>query len=194
MFNVILFGAPGSGKGTQSEKLIQAYQFLHLSTGDILRNEIANNTPLGIEAKSIMAEGKLVSDNIVIGMIKNKVNDNLNVNGFLFDGFPRTIEQAKSLDNLLAEKNTTIHIVICLDVAEPELKKRLLERGKVSGRPDDVNETIIAQRVEEYHNRTSLVANYYKQFNKVVHVQGEGKIEDIYASIKQHITRLQSLS
>lgn len=180
MFNLILFGPPGSGKGTQSEKLIAKYGLKHLSTGDILRSEIANQTPLGIEAKKIMDKGELVPDEVVIGMISSALDGNPNVKGFLFDGFPRTPAQAQALDKLLELKKTAIAIMIALNVSEEELAKRLMKRGETSGRSDDTNETIIRARITEYRNKTAVVADYYKQFNKVVTVKGEGSIDDIF--------------
>src|SRR5690606_2944871 len=135
MLNLVLFGPPGAGKGTQSQKLIEKYQLIHLSTGDLLRNEIANGTELGLEAKKLMDEGKLVPDEVVIGMISNKLRENANVKGFIFDGFPRTVAQAEALDNLLASHNQRISTMIALEVDDVELEKRLLLRGKDSGRP-----------------------------------------------------------
>jgi len=147
MFNIILFGPPGSGKGTQSEKLIAAYGLKHLSTGDLLRSEIARKTPLGIEAKSLMDKGHLVPDEVVVGMISSALDENPQAKGFLFDGFPRTVAQSESLDKLLKLKNTEIGVVLALDVSEEELVKRLLHRGLTSGRSDDTNETIIRARI-----------------------------------------------
>ena len=146
MFNIILFGPPGSGKGTQSEKIIAAYGLIHLSTGDILRREISAGTPLGLEAKSLMDKGILVPDEVVVGMISSALDNNPGAKGFLFDGFPRTEAQSIALDKLLAEKNTAIGVVLALDVSRDELLKRLLQRGLTSGRSDDTNETIIRQK------------------------------------------------
>ena len=151
MFNLILFGPPGSGKGTQSEKLIAKYGLKHLSTGDLLRSEIAAKTPLGLEAKSIMDKGHLVPDEVVIGMISSALENNPNAKGFLFDGFPRTGAQAEALDKLLALKETSIAAMLALDVSEEELVKRLLKRGETSGRSDDTNENVIRARIVEYH-------------------------------------------
>lgn len=187
MFNIILFGPPGSGKGTQSEKLITAYGLKHLSTGDLLRNEIAAQTPLGLEAKAFMDKGQLVPDEVVIGMISSALDQNPQAKGFLFDGFPRTEAQSIALDKLLRLKNTEIGVVLALDVSEEELVKRLLNRGKTSGRSDDTNETVIRARITEYQQKTTVVANYYATFNKVVHVKGEGSVDDIFGALRSEI-------
>ncbi len=183
MFNLILFGPPGSGKGTQSEKLIEKYGLKHLSTGDLLRSEIAAQTPLGLEAKKLMDKGHLVPDEVVIGMISTALDTNPQAKGFLFDGFPRTVAQAEALDKLLKLKNTQINVMISLLVAEEELVKRLLNRGLTSGRSDDTNEEVIRARIVEYRNKTSVVADYYKKFDKFSEVKGEGSIDEIFASI-----------
>ena len=189
MFNIILFGPPGSGKGTQSQNLISRYGLKHLSTGDLLRSEIANQTPLGIEAKNFMDKGQLVPDEVVIGMISTALETNPNVSGFLFDGFPRTDAQAEALDKLLNLKKTSIAIMIALDVSEDELVKRLLNRGQSSGRSDDGDEKIIRSRIEEYEAKTKSVADYYKQFNKVVHVKGEGNVSEIFEALCLEINK-----
>jgi len=183
MFNLILFGPPGSGKGTQSEKLIARFGLKHLSTGDILRSEIKNGTPLGLEAKNLMDQGKLVPDAVVIGMIRAALEHNPNAKGFLFDGFPRTNAQADALDALLAEKNTSIHVVLALQVSISELVKRLLNRGLTSNRTDDRDESIIGSRIEEYERKTAAVADHYKKFNKVVYIPGEGSVEEIFGKL-----------
>ena len=180
MFNLILFGPPGSGKGTQSEKLIARYGLKHLSTGDLLRNEICRQTVLGKEAQNFMDKGQLVPDEVVIGMISSALDENPEAKGFLFDGFPRTPAQAEALDNLLALKQAPIAAMLALDVSEEELIKRLLKRGETSGRSDDNNENVIRARIVEYRNKTAVVADYYKQFDKVVMVKGEGTIDDIF--------------
>ena len=180
MFNLILFGPPGSGKGTQSERLIAKYGLKHLSTGDLLRNEIAGQTPLGMAVKNLMAEGKLVPDEIVIEMIDAAIENNTRVNGFLFDGFPRTTAQAEALDKLLAQKGTEIAIVLALQVSQEELIKRLLNRGRTSDRSDDVNEEVIAARISEYEKKTAAVAEHYKKFGKVEYIKGEGNVDDIF--------------
>ena len=180
MFNLILFGPPGSGKGTQSEKLIAKYGLKHLSTGDLLRSEISRQTPLGKEAKSIMDKGQLVPDEVVIGMISSALDANPDARGFLFDGFPRTAAQAEALDKLLELKEAPIAAMLALEVSEDELIKRLLKRGETSGRSDDTNEVVIRARITEYHNKTAVVADYYKKFDKEVMVKGERTIDEIF--------------
>jgi adenylate kinase len=187
MFNLILFGPPGSGKGTQSEKLIARFGLKHLSTGDILRSEIRNGTRLGLEAKSLMDQGKLVPDAVVIGMIRAALENNPQARGFLFDGFPRTNAQADALDDLLAEKNTSINVVLALQVSKSELIKRLLHRGLTSNRTDDRDESIIGSRIEEYERKTAAVADHYKKFNKVVYIPGEGTVEEIFEKLTTEI-------
>lgn len=189
MFNIILFGPPGSGKGTQSTKLIEKYGLKHLSTGDLLRSEIAQQTPLGLEAKNFIDKGQLVPDEVVIGMISTALETNPNVPGFLFDGFPRTATQAEALDKLLQLKKTSIAVMLALDVSEEELVKRLLKRGESSGRSDDTNEAVIRSRIEEYETKTRAVADYYNQFSKVVHLKGEGSIDEIFDSICAEIDK-----
>jgi adenylate kinase len=180
MFNLILFGPPGSGKGTQSEKLIAKYGLKHLSTGDLLRTEIAQQTALGIEAKKIMDKGQLVPDEVVIGMISTALDTNPAAKGFLFDGFPRTAAQAEALDKLLQLKNTAINVMLALEVTQEELVRRLLKRGETSDRSDDTNENVIRERIAVYHSKTSAVADYYKTFNKVVMLKGEGSVDEIF--------------
>ncbi|HXR82997.1 MAG TPA: adenylate kinase [Hanamia sp.] len=193
MFNLILFGPPGSGKGTQSEKLIAKYHLKHLSTGDLLRSEISRKTPLGIEAKMFMDKGNLVPDEVVIGMINDALDQNRNAPGFLFDGFPRTAVQAAELDNLLARKKTCIDVMLALVVSENELIKRLLKRGETSGRTDDNNEIVIRARIAEYHKKTATVADHYEKANKVVMVKGEGTVEEIFARLTSEIDRLMKI-
>jgi len=180
MFNLILFGPPGSGKGTQSEKLMAKYGLKHLSTGDLLRSEIANQTALGMEAKKLMDQGQLVPDEVVIGMIRSALASNPQASGFLFDGFPRTKAQSEALDALLTQYNASINVVLALMVSEEELVKRLLNRGLTSGRSDDSKEDVIRARIIEYHKKTSAVADYYDQFGKVVMVKGEGGVDEIF--------------
>ncbi len=187
MFNLILFGPPGSGKGTQSEKLIAKYNLKHLSTGDLLRSEISRKTPLGLEAKKFMDKGQLVPDEVVIGMISSALDTFPNVRGFLFDGFPRTAAQAEALDRLLALKKLSINVMLALDVTEEELIKRLVKRGETSGRPDDNNEQVIKIRILEYHKKTSPVADHYKKANKVVLIKGEGSVDDIFKRLTKDI-------
>ncbi|MCW3112155.1 MAG: adenylate kinase [Segetibacter sp.] len=189
MFNIILFGPPGSGKGTQSERLISKYGLKHLSTGDILRNEIASQTPLGLEAKNFMDKGQLVPDEVVIGMISSALDNNPKAQGFLFDGFPRTEAQSEALDKLLKLKQTEIGVVLALEVSEEELVKRLLNRGLTSGRSDDNNEAVIRARIIEYHKKTSAVADYYRKFNKVINIPGEGSVDEIFDSLCAEIDK-----
>ncbi len=189
MFNIILFGPPGSGKGTQSEKLISAYGLKHLSTGDLLRGEISNKTPLGLEAKTLIDKGLLVPDEVVIGMISSALDANPGAKGFLFDGFPRTRAQAEALDKLLKLKNTEIGVVLALDVSEEELVNRLMNRGLTSGRSDDTNENIIRERIAEYNRKTSPVADYYREFDKVVKIKGEGTVDEIFELLKKEIDK-----
>lgn len=189
MFNLILFGPPGSGKGTQSEKLIAKYGLKHLSTGDLLRSEISQQTPLGKEAQNFMDKGQLVPDEVVIGMISSALDGNPNAKGFLFDGFPRTAAQAEALDRLLELKKAPIAVMLALEVSEAELIKRLLKRGETSGRSDDNNENVIRARINEYHNKTAIVADYYKQFEKVEMVKGEGSIDEIFDRLCKEIDK-----
>jgi len=188
MLNIVLFGPPGAGKGTQSEKLIEKYGLVHLSTGDILRSEIARGTALGMEAKQIMDRGDLVSDDIVIGMIESKLDANPNANGFIFDGFPRTQAQAVALDDLLQKKGTAISAMLALEVDNEELVKRLLLRGKDSGRPDDANEEIIRNRVNEYNNKTLPLKKYYSEQAKFHSINGIGSIDSIFNQLTERIT------
>jgi adenylate kinase len=187
MFNLILFGPPGSGKGTQSEKIIEKYGLIHLSTGDLLRSQIAQQTPLGLEAKKLMDKGQLVPDEVVVGMISSALDASPEAKGFLFDGFPRTASQAASLDNLLELKEAPISVMLALEVSEAELIKRILKRGESSGRSDDSDETIIAARVKEYKDKTEAVADYYRKTNKVVMIPGEGSIDDIFERLSTEI-------
>ena len=161
MLNLILFGPPGSGKGTQASKLVEKYNLLHISTGDLFRYEMGNDTPLGLKAKEYMSKGELVPDEVTIGMLKNKVDANPDVAGYIFDGFPRTIPQAEALDKLLSEKDHTVSGLLALDVEDEELVKRLLERGKTSGRKDDSDESIIQNRISVYNKETAPIFNFY---------------------------------
>jgi adenylate kinase len=183
MLNIVLFGPPGAGKGTQSEKLIDEYQLVHLSTGDILRAEVAEGTELGREAKKLMDEGSFVPDEIVIEMIRAKLDQNRHAKGFIFDGFPRTANQAKALDKLLAEKNTSITKMISLKVTDEELIKRLLLRGEESGRPDDQDEDIIMNRIQEYNEKTAPLEDYYAAQGKFEAIDGIGDINEIFYAI-----------
>jgi adenylate kinase len=183
MFNLILFGPPGSGKGTQSEKIVEKFGLIHLSTGNLLRQEIADRTPLGLQAKSFMDKGQLVPDEVVIGMIASCVDNNPEAKGFLFDGFPRTVAQAQALDNLLALKKTSITKVIALDVLEEELVARLLKRGETSGRSDDTSEEVIRRRFAVYKDETEPVADYYKHQDKFEVIHGIGTVDEIFKAV-----------
>ncbi|UOQ76194.1 adenylate kinase [Hymenobacter sp. 5516J-16] len=183
MLNLVLFGPPGAGKGTQSQKLIARYNLVHLSTGDLLRAQITQGTELGLRAKKLMDEGLLVPDEVVIGMINSALSDNKQAAGFIFDGFPRTVPQAASLDQLLAQHDTGVSCMVALEVAEEELVKRLLERGKTSGRPDDQNEEKIRKRVTVYNTETAQVAGYYAEQQKFHSLNGIGAIDDIFGQI-----------
>lgn len=183
MINLILFGPPGSGKGTQALKLTERYGLLHISTGDLFRYELGNNTPLGVLARSYMEKGQLVPDEVTVGMLRNKVEANPDVNGYIFDGFPRTIPQAEALDALLTERNDSITKLIMLDVTEDEIVTRILERGKNSGRADDNDPAIIRNRFEVYLKETSPVYDFYAQSGKSVKVHGIGSIEEIFEKL-----------
>lgn len=187
MLNIILFGPPGSGKGTQSEKLTKKYNLMHLSTGDLLRSEIQNQTALGNEAKKLMDKGHLVPDEVVIGMISTALDCNPKCDGFLFDGFPRTSAQAEALDKLLEYKKAPLVAMLALEVSEEELVKRLLKRGETSGRSDDTNDQVIRERIEEYHRKTASVADHYKIAGKAVYVKGEGSVGEIFAALCKEI-------
>jgi adenylate kinase len=187
MFNLILFGPPGSGKGTQSEKLISTYGLKHLSTGDLLRSEIASKTELGLKAKSFMDAGQLVPDAVVIGMVDAAISANKGVNGFLFDGFPRTKAQAEALDALMQSHATEIHVVLALDVPEEELIQRMIGRAKTSGRSDDADPEVQKKRIAVYRNETLAVAEHYKMYNKVIHLNGLGTIDEIFSLLCKEI-------
>jgi adenylate kinase len=189
MFNLILFGPPGSGKGTQSEKLVEQYGLIHLSTGNLLREEIKNRTPLGLEAKNFIDKGQLVPDEVVIGMIDSCLEHHKDAVGFLFDGFPRTIAQSEALDKLLQLKKSEISLVLILEVNEEELIHRLVLRGKTSGRSDDADETVLRKRQDIYQKETLPVAAYYQKFKKVVHIDGMGEIDQIFERICMAINK-----
>jgi adenylate kinase len=188
MFNLILFGPPGSGKGTQSVNIVSTYQLQHISTGDLLRDEVSRHTALGMEARKYMDQGLLVPDEVVIGMISSKIDETPEARGFIFDGFPRTRAQAEALDKLLEFKNTEIHLVLAMEVPEKELIKRLVGRGQVSGRSDD-NEEVITKRIKEYHNKTEQVASHYHAQGKLERIKGDGNIEDIFKLLSKEIDK-----
>ncbi len=192
MLNLVLFGPPGAGKGTQSENIINKYGLVHLSTGDILRSEIARGTDLGRRAKDIMDRGELVSDDIVIGMIDSKLDANPNAKGFIFDGFPRTTGQAIALDDLLQKKGTGISAMIALEVNDEELTARLLKRGASSGREDDRNEEVIRRRIYEYNTKTLPLKNYYSEQGKFHSINGIGTVEEIFKDLVNRIIFLNA--
>ncbi len=179
MTNIILFGPPGAGKGTQAEVLKDTYNLVHISTGDVFRYNIKNETELGLSAKSYMDKGQLVPDEVTINMLKAEVEKNEGVNGFIFDGFPRTEAQAKALDKLLESKNTQVNGMVALEVDDEVLVKRLLERGKTSGRPDDADEGIIRNRIKVYYDETAILKGYYQKQDKYFGVNGVGSIDEI---------------
>jgi adenylate kinase len=179
MLNLVLFGPPGAGKGTQSDFLIEKYNLVHLSTGDILRGELKAESELGLEAKKFMEKGALVPDEVVIGMIGAKLDKHSDATGFIFDGFPRTTAQAKALDELLEKKGTSITGMLALEVEEQELVKRLLLRGKDSGRAHDQDESIIQNRIKVYNSETAPVIGFYDAQAKFKSINGMGSIEDI---------------
>ena len=190
MKHLILFGPPGSGKGTQAKKLVEKFEMIHISTGDLFRYEIGNNTPLGQEAQSYMDKGQLVPDSVTIGMLKNKVNKHPEAKGFIFDGFPRTIAQSEALDAFLNEREEAVNGLIALDVADEEIVKRLLERGLTSGRKDDANEEVIGNRIAVYKKETSPVYNYYNEQNKSKTLEGQGTIEEIFDRLSAAVDSL----
>lgn len=191
MLNIILFGPPGAGKGTQSEKIIAEFNLYHISTGNILREEVKQQTPLGVAAKAIMDAGQLVSDEIILGMVQNVIEKNKDTaKGFIFDGFPRTIPQAEGLVQLLQKNGLRLSAVISLSVDEPELIQRLLKRAQASGRSDDTEE-VIRKRQEVYRNETAPLLTYYENQKLLYNVNGMGAIDEIYASIKEILTKLQ---
>lgn len=183
MLNIVLFGPPGAGKGTQSQKLVEKYKLIHLSTGDLLRSEIKSGTELGMEAKKLMDAGEYVPDEVVIGMIKNKIESNPSAGGFIFDGFPRTEKQAEALDALLEEGGTAITAMLALDVPEQELIDRLLERGKDSGRSDDQNPEVIKTRLDVYLNQTAILKDFYQKQNKFLSIDGLGTVDDVFSRL-----------
>ena len=179
MINLILFGKPGSGKGTQAEFVRKNYNLVHISTGDVFRTNIAQNTDLGILAKSYMNNGDLVPDDVTIKMLEGEVSKNMDSNGFIFDGFPRTIKQAEILDKFLSNQSLQISMTIALDVQDEILIKRLLERGKQSGRTDDQDILKIQNRFQEYNKKTSKLIDFYKAQNKFFSIDGSGTINEI---------------
>ncbi|MEX0981575.1 MAG: adenylate kinase [Bacteroidales bacterium] len=186
MLNIVLFGPPGSGKGTQAEKLIEKYNLIHISTGDLLRAEVAQQTKLGMEAKKIMDSGELVPDEIVMGMIRKKLEEHKDGPGFIFDGFPRTVEQARELRKVLTDYDERVTMLISLQVPREELVTRLIKRGEESGRSDD-NEETINKRIDVYERQTVPVTYYYEKMHKHIPVDGIGSIKDIFKRIVKEI-------
>ena len=179
MFNIVIFGKPGSGKGTQANFLKEKYNLYHISTGDLFRKNISNQTKLGIEAKYYLDNGDLVPDSVTIKMLENEVLSNKEVDGYIFDGFPRTLNQAESLDAFLTSINLKINATIALDVNEDELITRLLDRGKVTNRSDDQDIEKIKNRFNEYNTKTSILINFYSKQDKFFSVDGKGSVNDI---------------
>ena len=179
MFNIVIFGKPGSGKGTQADFLKDKYDLYHISTGDLFRKNILNKTDLGIEAKSFLDNGDLVPDTVTIKMLENEVLANKDANGFIFDGFPRTLNQAESLDIFLESINQKINATIALEVDEDELITRLLDRGKTTNRSDDQDIEKIKNRFNEYNNKTSILIDFYQKQSKFYSVNGHGSVDDI---------------
>ncbi|MCH7397600.1 adenylate kinase [Belliella sp. DSM 107340] len=187
MLNIVLFGPPGAGKGTQSEKLIEKYNLIHLSTGDLFRKHLGEGTELGKLARKYMDEGRLVPDEVVIGMVEDKIKETKSGNGFIFDGFPRTVAQASALDKVLAGLKLEISGMIALDVPEDVLKERIRERGKTSGRTDDQDESKIETRIKVYLEETLPVAGFYEKQEKFTKIHGVGTIDEIFSNIAKVI-------
>lgn len=192
MLNIVLFGPPGAGKGTQSENLIKHYNLLHISTGDLFRKHLGEGTALGKKAKGYMDEGKLVPDQLVVDMVDVKLQEDHNASGIIFDGFPRTILQAEALDTLLKSKDMPIVATVMLEVPDEELISRLLERGKTSGRTDDQDRSKIETRLTVYNDETLPVANYYQEQGKLAQVNGVGAIDEIFQRITKEIDAKKS--
>lgn len=191
MINILLFGPPGAGKGTQAEFIVERYGLTEVSTGDIIRKEIAKDTALGKEVAIQMAGGGLASDEIVIDIITNYIHTSTNANGNIFDGFPRTLNQAEALHKILQSVGSEVTALISLEVPKEELIKRMKERGKISGRADDKSEDVMNHRIEVYEEKTKIVKEYYKKYNKCFEIDGTGSIETIAVKIKAIIDALR---
>jgi adenylate kinase len=192
MINILIFGPPGSGKGTQSEHIAKKYNLLHLSTGDMLRAEIDSESELGLRMKGIMAKGELVPDEVVIKLIANRIDAEKNKAGFLYDGFPRTVEQAAELESMLKGKGMKVDMMLALDVSHDELVKRLLGRGSFSGRADDQDMNVIENRIEVYRAKTEPLADYFRKKGVYSSVDGMGTIEEIFERICLAIDKINS--
>lgn len=188
MFNIVIFGPPGSGKGTQSSKLAEKYNLKHISTGDIFRNEIRAESALGLKVKSIIESGELVSDELLIDLLRSAMQKASGHSGFLFDGYPRTIQQAHDLETLLKEMNARVDVVLALDVHDDELMERILKRAQLEGRKDDTPE-VIANRLKVYHNQTKPLTEHYKSQEKLENIHGVGSVEEIFENLCQAIDK-----
>ncbi len=190
MLNIVIFGAPGSGKGTQSENLIKKYNLAHISTGDVLRAEMKNGTELGKLAEGYISKGQLVPDDVVIGMLANVLDTKKDAAGVIFDGYPRTVAQSDALDKMLEERGQEVSIVVSLDVEEPELIERLIKRGQQSGRSDDNLETI-KSRLDVYKNQTSPLKEHYENTGKLVNIKGIGTVDEIFEKIAEAVDKIK---
>ena len=191
MLNIVLFGAPGAGKGTQAVMLAEKHELVHLSTGDILRKELSSGTDLGKQAQQFMEKGEFVPDEVVIGMIRSQIEQNPNAKGFIFDGFPRTTAQAEALDKMLSEKTMAITSMIALEVENEELVNRLMKRGEVSGRADDQSLDVISNRIDVYHQKTKPLIGYYDAQGKYNPINGVGEIMEIFERLSQFVGQLK---
>ena len=191
MLNIAIFGAPGVGKGTQSALIEKKYNLVHISTGDILREETSKGTELGLKAKSYMEQGQLIPDDLIINMLEKKVDENINAEGILYDGFPRTVKQAEALDVMFEKKGLKLDTVLCLTADHDTLVARLLNRAKDSGRADDADVNVIENRIKVYNEQTLPVAEYYKNQGKSVEINGIGEITDIFNTICEAIDKVK---